>query len=128
MARDFRNLEIWKLGYRLALDLHKLTEKFPEEEFNLKSQIKRASLSIPLNVAEGTSRYSKNAFLQFLSYAYGSLKELQVLIMFCRDLNYITTLEYNNYIQKIDTLGRKLYIFMNKVNSQRFFNWFRKLF
>ena len=128
MARDFRNLEIWKLGYQLALDLHRLTEKFPEEEFNLKSQIKRASLSIPLNVAEGTSRYSKNAFLQFLSYAYGSLKELQVLIMFCRDLNYITTLEYNNYIQKIDTLGRKLYIFMNKVNSQRFFNWFRKLF
>jgi len=128
MARDFRNLEIWKLGYQLALDLHRLTEKFPEEEVNLKSQIKRASLSIPLNVAEGTSRYSKNAFLQFLSYAYGSLKELQVLIMFCRDLNYITTLEYNNYIQKIDTLGRKLYIFMNKVNSQRFFNWFRKLF
>ncbi len=128
MARDFKNLEIWKLGYQLALDLHKLTEKFPEDETNLKSQIKRASLSIPLNIAEGTSRYSKNAFLQFLSYAYGSLKELQVLMMFCRDLNYITTLEYNEYMQKIDTLGRKLYIFMNKVNSQKFFNWFKKLF
>ena len=128
MPRNFKNLEIWKLSYQLALDLYKLVEKFPEEETNLKSQIKRAAISIPLNIAEGTGRYSKNAFLQFLSYAYGSVKELQVLMMFCRDLNYITSLEYSEYVTKMDILGRKLFLFMNKVKSQKFFNWFKNLF
>jgi four helix bundle protein len=126
MARNFYNLEVWNLGYDLVLEMYRITEKFPEQEKNnITDQIRRASTSIPLNIAEGTSRYSKKAYLQFLSYALGSIRELEVLLLLSRDLKYITPEDFSFLFECIDKLSRKLFVFINKVNKEEFYYWYK---
>ena len=125
MANNFRNLEIWKEGYQLAVDLYRLTEGFPKENNSLISQIRRAAISIPLNIAEGCSRFSKNAFLNFLSYSYGSLLELEVLMHLSKDLNYMSEEEHEEFIKRIEVLTKMVYTFMYRVEKQRWLNWFK---
>ena len=127
MARNYKNLEVWKLSYDLTLDFYKITEKFPEHEMNnIISQIRRASSSVPLNIAEGCSRHSKKAFLQFLMYAYGSARELQVLLMLSKDLKYIELNEYEIMEKKLDRLSGKLFLFLRNVEDSKFYDWFKK--
>ena len=90
------------------------------------SQIRRASLSIPLNIAEGCSRFTKNAFLQFLSYSYGSARELEVLLELAKDLKYINKKEHTEINNKIEIIAKKLFIFMNKVKREEWFGWFKR--
>ena len=126
MARNYNELEIWKLSYDLALKFYKITNKFPEHESdNLISQIRRASTSVPLNIAEGCSRRTKMSFLQFLTYAYGSLKELSVLLLLSRDLGYINNDEYDEINEDLDKTSRKMFKFMSFVEREKFFNWFK---
>ena len=126
MARNFKNLEVWKLGYDLTLEFYKLTENFPEHELNnFVSQIRRASTSIPLNIAEGCSRHTKNSFLQFLRYAYGSCRELEVLLMLSKDLKYITNKDYERMYEELDKLSRKLFVFIEKVTKEKWFSYFK---
>ena len=125
MARNFKKLEIWNLGYDLTLDFYKITDKFPEHEWNnMISQIRRAATSVPLNIAEGCSRHTKNSFLQFLRYAYGSCKELEVLLMLSRDLKYVTLDEYGEINSELDKLSRKIYVFLEKVSKEKWFRYF----
>ncbi len=126
MARNFYNLEVWQLGYELTLDLYLLTDNFPEFELNnITSQIRRASVSVPLNIAEGSTRNSKKAYLQFLHYAYGSIRELEVLVRLSKDLEYISITDFTLTFEKIEKLARKLFSFIKKVNSEEFFNWYK---
>ena len=126
MARNYKELEIWKLSYELAIKFYKITNKFPQHEINnLTSQIRRASSSVPLNIAEGCSRRTKNSFLQFLTYAYGSLRELQVLLELIKDLNYINSEEYKELLEDLDKTSRKMFNFMKFVKKEKFFNWFK---
>ena len=75
--RNFRNLEIWTRGIELVKEIYKLTSKFPSnEKFGLISQMQRASVSIPSNIAEGCSRNSDVEFKRFLEIAIGSSFEL----------------------------------------------------
>ncbi|HIH25364.1 four helix bundle protein [Candidatus Woesearchaeota archaeon] len=122
MTTNFHNLEVWQIGYELVLDFYKITEKFPEsEKNNIISQIKRASVSIPLNIAEGSTRSTSRAYSQFLNYSYGSIKELEVLLMLSRDLKYINDEEYKIFFEKLDILSRKLYSFINIINNERIY-------
>ena len=124
MVRDYRKLEVWRLSYILTIKLYKLTEKYPEhEQGNLISQIRRASTSIPLNIAEGTSRFTKKAYLQFLQYGYGSIRELQVLLELSKDLGYISRIDYEEIDEDIDKLSRKLFLFLKKVEKEKFFSF-----
>lgn len=126
MARDYEKLEVWNLSYKLVLKLYDATENFPEDEKgNIIQQIRRASISIPLNIAEGCSRYSRNAFLQFLSYAYGSIRELQVLLMLSKDLEYIDNDKYNELMDDAEIISRKLFVFINRVKKDKWFEWFK---
>ena len=114
--RNFYNLEIWYISYKLVLDFYKVTEGFPDSEINnFTSQIRRAALSIPLNIAEGSTRRTKRAYLQFLDYSYGSLKELEVLLLLSKDLKYINDPEFNLLFETVDKLSRKLFLFIDKI-------------
>lgn len=127
MARNYKNLEIWNLSYELVLDIYKASEGFPEsEKGNITSQLRRAAVSITLNIAEGSSRKTKKSFLQFYEYAYGSAKEVEVLLMLCRDLNYIDINTYENLNRKLNSLLIKTYRFLIGVNKNNFFDWFEK--
>src|SRR3989344_5496429 len=127
MARLYRNMEIFQLGYDLSLDIHRLLDKFPDKEKdNIISQMRRAVTSIPLNIAEGSVKKSQREFLNFLSYAYGSAKELDVLLSMSKDLGYITKSQYDSIFGKLDELMAKLFGFMENVeekfeNKRKFF-------
>jgi len=127
----YKNIEIWGLSYNFVLDMYALTEKFPESERNnLTSQMRRAATSIPLNIAEGSSRKSTKEFLNFLNYAYGSAKELDVLLSLSKDLKFVNKEEYDVAYKKLDKLMAKLYAFLQNIEkrlgNKKKFNFFQK--
>ena len=91
--RDYKDLVVWQKGMLLAKQVYQLTQSFPsEEKFGLVSQMRRAAVSVPSNVAEGQARNTTGEFVQFVSHAEGSLAELDTQIRlsielgFCREL------------------------------------------
>ena len=104
MVQEYRKLKIWKRSFNLAIKIYKISNKFPKsEEYNLTSQLKRASLSISTNIAEGSSKHTRRDFIRFLYNAYGSLRETQNLILFAIDMNYIND-NSNEIITEINNL------------------------
>ena len=90
--QDFKNIIAWQRAHELTLSVYKCTQGFPvEERFAMQSQMRRASLSIAANIAEGSSRRSERDFLRFLEIATGSLKELQYFILLANEIGYIST-------------------------------------
>ena len=93
----YKRLIAWQVADKLAWKIYELTDKFPNNElYGLTSQIRRATLSVPLNIVEGYSRNSKNEFRQFLKIALGSLAETAYLIEFALRRKYVTTKDYEN--------------------------------
>lgn len=88
--QNFTDLIVWQKGHKLVLEVYKQTKKFPKDElFGLVSQIRRASVSITSNIAEGFGRFSEKEKLHFYSFAYGSLMEVQNQIIIAKDLGFI---------------------------------------
>ena len=88
---NFMELMIWQKGMELAKEVHKQVKKLPKEElYELSSQLRRASTSIPSNVSEGHSRISTKEYLNFLSIARGSCAEVQTQLLLCVDFEYLT--------------------------------------
>jgi four helix bundle protein len=88
-ATDYRDLIDWKKAFELAVEIYRETAKYPvEEKFGLKSQLRRGSVSVPSNIAEGEGRNSKE-FLRCLSIAPGSLNELEIQLLMSDALGYL---------------------------------------
>lgn len=90
--RKFQDLDIWKRSHALTLEIYRVTQQFfPKDElFALTSQIRRASASIPTNIAEGCGRSTSPDFNRFLQIASGSTTEVEYQLLLARDLSYIT--------------------------------------
>jgi len=89
--RTYRDLDIWKVSIQLVKDVYKLTEQFPKQEvYGLVSQMRRASVSIPSNVAEGFRRYHNKEYKQFLYVSLGSCAELETQATIAKELEYIS--------------------------------------
>ena len=115
MIESYRDLEIYKLSYKLALEIHERTKRFPEEErYDLTAQLRRASKSIATNIAEGYGRYSKDEFKRFARISLGSCNEMQVHVSFCKDLKYLNKEEYEYYDMEYDKLGKMLNVSIQK--------------
>ena len=94
-GKGFRKLLVWQKAHQLVLLVYKLTEKFPKHEmFGLKSQLQRAMVSVPANVAEGYAAGGKGQFKRYLDIAQGSLAEAEYYLILVQDLAYITPTEY----------------------------------
>lgn len=127
MARLYANMEIYKLAYDFVFDIYNLTKNFPEDENNnLTWQMRRAAVSIPINIVEGSTRHSEKAFLSFLTYSYGSTKELEVLLSLSKDLGYINQNHYSAAHEKLDELMAKLFKFMSNIEKKTPYGFFRK--
>ena len=88
-AKHYKELLIWQKGMSLAKDVYGLTARFPgDERFGLVSQMRRAAVSVPSNIAEGQARHGTREFLQFLSHASGSLAELETQLLLSVDMKY----------------------------------------
>ncbi len=120
MIRSYQDLEVYKRSYQLSLDIHKLSFTLPERErFELSSQLRRAAVSIPLNIAEGYGRKdSVKEFKHFLRNSLGSCNEVQVLLNLLKDLNYIEQEAYMLLKDEYDILGKQLNVLIK--NWQRF--------
>src|SRR5713101_10138093 len=92
MLRSYRDLLVWQKALDLTILIYRLSEGFPRTEiYGLTSQVRRASVSVPSNIAEGYGRGSRKEYLQFLCVAQGSLKELETQAILAQRLNYATT-------------------------------------
>ncbi|MCK4272147.1 four helix bundle protein [bacterium] len=90
MLKNYRQLKVWQKSYKFCLDVYSATKNFPtEEKYCLTSQIRRAAVSIPSNIAEGYGKKTTQQYIQGLYIAYGSLCELETQLMLCSDLEYL---------------------------------------
>ena len=88
-VRDYKDLHVWQKGMQLAKEIYLTTGKFPaEESFGLVSQMRRAAVSIPSNIAEGQARNTTGEFVQFISHAEGSAAEVDTQLRLCIELGY----------------------------------------
>lgn len=88
-AKSFQDLIVWQKAYKFVLDIYKATEVFPKSElYGITSQIRRASVSIAANIAEGFKRKGKQDKLRFYNIAEGSIEEVKFFLMLSKDLNF----------------------------------------
>ena len=107
---SYRDLRVYKLSYQLALDIHKLTRKFPSSErIELASQLRRAVTSIPINIAEGYGRKrSAEEFKRFLVIAQGSANEVSVILSLAHDLEYLGKEDYTELQARCEMIGKSI--------------------
>ena len=115
MIRRYQDLDIYKEGYELLKEIYIITNKYPKEEiYVMVTQIRRAALSIILNIVEGYGRQSKDDFKRFLKISYGSINEVETLLEIGKDIGYIEENRYNDIIERYHVLGRKTYNLIEK--------------
>ncbi len=108
-VKSYEDLNVWKKSYGFILDIYKLTQKFPQSEiYGLTSQIRRSSVSVAANIAEGRGRQHTPEFIHFLHLSKGSLEETKVYLNLSKDLNYITESEFINLEKTFMEIGRML--------------------
>jgi four helix bundle protein len=89
-VQRFQDLKVWQRSHALVLEIYQLTKDFPgSERFGITSQLRRAAVSVPTNIAEGTKRLGSQDFARFINISEGSLAETEYLIMLSRDLGYL---------------------------------------
>jgi four helix bundle protein len=116
--QHFSELKVWQRSHSLVLDLYRLTRRLPgDERFGLSSQLRRAAVSVPTNVAEGTKRLGKQDYARFLNITEGSLSETEYLVMLCCDLGYLQKQETEKPLLEISQIVRMLYALRCKVEA-----------
>jgi four helix bundle protein len=114
---NFKELKVWQKGRKFVKDIYVLTKKFPKEElFVMTSQMRRAAISIPSNIAEGAGRGTDKDFSRFIDLSAGSAYELESLIYIGYDLDYFSEDEMNMYIIKVQEIQKMLFHFKNHLN------------
>ncbi|MBU0647105.1 four helix bundle protein [Patescibacteria group bacterium] len=94
--KSFTDLNAWKEGHKLVIEIYQITKNFPKEElFGLTNQLKRAAVSTTSNIAEGFSRQSFKEKAQFYSIARGSVTEIQNQLLIAKDIKYLTADKFN---------------------------------
>jgi four helix bundle protein len=108
-AQGYRDLVVWEKGIALAREIYCLTKNLPaDEKFGLVSQMRRAAVSVPSNIAEGQARHTTGEFIQFISHAEGSVAELDTQLTLCQDLQLLDSQETANAANLLDDLRRML--------------------
>lgn len=107
--KNFRQLQVWSKSHEIVIEVYKITESFPKDEiFGLTSQLKRASVSIPTNIAEGCGRGSDADFKRFIQIAFASASEVEYLIFLSFELSYIEEANYKKLNEQIIEIKRML--------------------
>ncbi|MGY4706769.1 four helix bundle protein [Candidatus Bipolaricaulota sp. J31] len=100
--RTHKDLDVWKESMRLAREIYRITKAFPREElYGLVSQMRRAAVSVPSNVAEGAARASAKEFVQFLYTTSGSLSELETQLLLAKELGWVSDEEIFSLVERV---------------------------
>ncbi|MBI1367526.1 MAG: four helix bundle protein [Planctomycetes bacterium] len=114
--RDFTKLKVWEKAHALALDAFKATNSFPRHQlYTLTSQLQRAAISIPTNIAEGCGRGTDADFGRFLTIAMGSASEVEYLLLFSRDVGYLSDAAYERLFAQTSEIKRMLTGFLARL-------------
>lgn len=117
-AKHYKDLLIWQKGMNLTKLVYKLTLRLPSEErYGLTSQMRRAAVSVPSNIAEGQARRGTAEFLQFLSVAEGSLAELETQLLLSIELNFCNHLDVAPALQEMDELQKMIVALKRRLSS-----------
>ena len=109
MLRNYKELKVWQKSYQLCLEIYRITAKFPKEErYGLTSQIRRAVVSIPSNIAEGYGRKTTLDYIRMLYISYGSVCELETQVLLAEDLDLIEKDELGTLNKAIAEIERML--------------------
>lgn len=106
---QYKNLIVWEKSVKFSVKLYKVTEKFPDhEKFGLTNQIRRAGVSLPSNIAEGSKRSTQKDFRSFLVIAHGSGAELETQLYIAKELGYVQEKDYNNLTVELSEIMKIL--------------------
>lgn len=115
--KDHKDLDVWKQSMVLVEDIYLLTKNFPaDEKYGLSSQMKRAAVSIPSNIAEGAGRKGDKEFIQFLYIAMGSLSEIETQVILANRLKFIDSIEV--YVVQIEKIKKMLFGLIRYINTK----------
>lgn len=115
LRHNYKNLKIWKVGIEIANQIFDLSSNFPpEEKYSLTSQINRSAISIPSNIAEGSSRTDKS-FSQFIDISLGSSFELGTQLILAEKRKFITEKELNQIEEKLEEFQKMSMVFQNRL-------------
>jgi four helix bundle protein len=107
--RGHRGLVAWEKAMELLTETYRITRNFPKDElYGLGSQLRRAAVSVPSNLAEGYGRNSRNEFHQFIGVARGSLAEVETQIEIAKNLHYVNEKSFSELLSRKDEVGRAL--------------------
>jgi len=119
-AQGYRDLVVWQKGIAIAKEIYLLTKQLPaDEKFGLVSQMRRAAVSVPSNIAEGQARHTTGEFIQFISHAEGSVAELDTQLSLCQDLGLLTQKEITAAADLLEELRRMLNGLRRKLSTTR---------
>lgn len=111
---------VWKRSHQLALEVYRITQKFPREElFGQVSQLRRAVASIPTNIAEGCGRQSNAEFSNFLNIASGSASEVEYELLLAKEIGYISENQYVPLAEEIRAIRSMLSTFMLRLKEKK---------
>jgi len=109
MLKNYKELKVWQRSYNLCLEIYRITKGFPKEEkYGLTSQIRRAAVSVPSNIAEGYGRKTTQEYIRFLYVAYGSNCELETQLLLSGDLSYIDSAKLEMLLEGVGEVERML--------------------
>jgi four helix bundle protein len=122
MLKNYKELKVWQKSYQLCLEVYRITAGFPKDEkFGLTSQIRRAVVSVPSNIAEGYGRKTTADYIKFLYIAYGSNCELETQVMLSGDLNYINRDIVKVTVDEINEVERMLKALIKSLENKHLF-------
>jgi four helix bundle protein len=117
--KDFRQLDVWQRAQELAVQVYRQTNHYPKEErYGLTDQLRRATVSIPTNVAEGCGRAGDADFARFVQIAFGSACEVESLLLLSRDLGFLTAIDYDAMQGRLVSVKRMLAALLKKLKAE----------
>lgn len=119
MLKSFKDLKVWQKAYQLCLGMYKVTGSFPaDEKFGLTSQMRRAAVSIPSNIAEGYGRKTIPDYVRCLYIAYGSTCELETQTLLSGDLKYLNDNKKESLLERINEVERMLMALIKSLENK----------
>lgn len=118
MIESYKDLLVWQRSMELCVEVYKLSSNFPDsEKFGLTIQLRRATVSVASNIAEGYGRASKGEYLQFLGHARGSVYEINTQLLIAQELKYGTSASLRHAMATADEVGKMLVAMMKKLRG-----------
>ncbi|MCL2304234.1 MAG: four helix bundle protein [Planctomycetaceae bacterium] len=118
-VKDYRDLIVWEKGMELAESVYSVSSQFPKSEtYGLVSQIRKAAVSVPSNIAEGQGRYSDADFARFLSIANGSVKEVETQLLLAVRLSYVQNIQIHSCMNLCSEIARLIAGLRNKLHDK----------